>query len=99
MMRPQPAAARRRWYSMMFAVTKPSDVAWLDHIGGITMRLRRVRPGRDNGESKSGMMPHGGGCGWERRSRLSADSPVSYTHLRAHETDSYLVCRLLLEKK
>src|SRR5680860_1802008 len=29
--------------------------------------------------------------------RLS--KPVSYTHLRAHETDSYLVCRLLLEKK
>src|SRR5665647_3785955 len=27
------------------------------------------------------------------------DEPVSYTHLRAHETDSYLVCRLLLEKK
>src|SRR5680860_803376 len=26
-----------------------------------------------------------------------ADVPVSYTHLRAHETDSYLVCRLLLE--
>src|SRR5665647_857684 len=24
---------------------------------------------------------------------------VSYTHLRAHETDSYLVCRLLLEKQ
>ena len=23
---------------------------------------------------------------------------VSYTHLRAHETDSYLVCRLMLEK-
>src|SRR5665647_470484 len=23
-------------------------------------------------------------------------TPVSYTHLRAHETDSYLVCRLLL---
>ena len=26
-------------------------------------------------------------------------TPVSYTHLRAHETESYLVCRLLLEKK
>src|SRR5680860_1846249 len=26
-------------------------------------------------------------------------TPVSYTHLRAHETDSYLVCRLLLEQK
>ncbi|VTU49176.1 hypothetical protein AMBR_DPAELIID_02803 [Lacticaseibacillus rhamnosus] len=25
--------------------------------------------------------------------------PVSYTHLRAHETEADLVCRLLLEKK
>src|SRR5665254_20 len=25
--------------------------------------------------------------------------PVSYTHLRAHETPEQLVCRLLLEKK
>ena len=31
--------------------------------------------------------------------RQQAPAPVSYTHLRAHETDSYLVCRLLLEKK
>src|SRR5680860_144270 len=29
----------------------------------------------------------------------SPNEAVSYTHLRAHETDSYLVCRLLLEKK
>eukprot|EP00831_Metopus_contortus_P062236 TRINITY_DN54282_c0_g1_i1.p2 TRINITY_DN54282_c0_g1~~TRINITY_DN54282_c0_g1_i1.p2 ORF type:complete len:108 (-),score=18.18 TRINITY_DN54282_c0_g1_i1:44-367(-) len=27
------------------------------------------------------------------------DIPVSYTHLRAHETSLHLVCRLLLEKK
>src|SRR5450756_2966595 len=27
------------------------------------------------------------------------DDPVSYTHLRAHETRHDLVCRLLLEKK
>ena len=27
------------------------------------------------------------------------DQPVSYTHLRAHETVLDLVCRLLLEKK
>ena len=27
------------------------------------------------------------------------NDPVSYTHLRAHETGAYLVCRLLLEKK
>src|SRR5680860_1790262 len=29
----------------------------------------------------------------------SGTRAVSYTHLRAHETDSYLVCRLLLDKK
>src|SRR5450759_3992125 len=30
---------------------------------------------------------------------LSTTKPVSYTHLRAHETRHDLVCRLLLEKK
>ena len=30
---------------------------------------------------------------------LSIVVPVSYTHLRAHETPEQLVCRLLLEKK
>ena len=30
---------------------------------------------------------------------LSDIRPVSYTHLRAHETPEHLVCRLLLEKK
>src|SRR5665647_96175 len=38
--------------------------------------------------------------GLERKDAQGAFfSSVSYTHLRAHETDSYLVCRLLLEKK
>ena len=30
---------------------------------------------------------------------LAGIPPVSYTHLRAHETEADLVCRLLLEKK
>ena len=30
---------------------------------------------------------------------VDEDGPVSYTHLRAHETVLDLVCRLLLEKK
>src|SRR5664279_3788652 len=33
--------------------------------------------------------------GWLTRTITTVTS-VSYTHLRAHETDSYLVCRLLL---
>src|SRR5664279_389758 len=32
---------------------------------------------------------------WYAEHRVDTTS-VSYTHLRAHETDSYLVCRLLL---
>ena len=30
------------------------------------------------------------------RASLNATAAVSYTHLRAHETATYLVCRLLL---
>src|SRR5664279_1175686 len=36
---------------------------------------------------------------WLMQTIMDYPEPVSYTHLRAHETDSYLVCRLLLEKK
>src|SRR5664279_1948184 len=35
-------------------------------------------------------------CPRRQRKELHEVPPVSYTHLRAHETDSYLVCRLLL---
>ena len=38
-------------------------------------------------------------CEDEVHLRVHIHKAVSYTHLRAHETDSYLVCRLLLEKK
>src|SRR5665647_2398626 len=33
--------------------------------------------------------------GLKLEAALNQVGPVSYTHLRAHETDSYLVCRLL----
>ena len=33
-----------------------------------------------------------------KKTIAQAPKTVSYTHLRAHETDQYLVCRLLLEK-
>eukprot|EP00831_Metopus_contortus_P077610 TRINITY_DN7328_c0_g1_i8.p1 TRINITY_DN7328_c0_g1~~TRINITY_DN7328_c0_g1_i8.p1 ORF type:complete len:199 (-),score=37.57 TRINITY_DN7328_c0_g1_i8:48-566(-) len=35
----------------------------------------------------------------DSKSQSLSLSPVSYTHLRAHETSLHLVCRLLLEKK
>ena len=37
--------------------------------------------------------------GGMRQTLLDDFAPVSYTHLRAHETVLDLVCRLLLEKK
>ena len=46
------------------------------------------RPGRVRDGEVDG--PGEGGVG---------ENPVSYTHLRAHETVLDLVCRLLLEKK
>eukprot|EP00658_Telonema_sp_P-2_P009637 TRINITY_DN13592_c0_g1_i3.p1 TRINITY_DN13592_c0_g1~~TRINITY_DN13592_c0_g1_i3.p1 ORF type:complete len:155 (+),score=26.40 TRINITY_DN13592_c0_g1_i3:168-632(+) len=46
-----------------------------------------IHPGRD-----------ASGAALSRSSAL-ASRPVSYTHLRAHETPEHLVCRLLLEKK
>eukprot|EP00658_Telonema_sp_P-2_P072409 TRINITY_DN61551_c0_g1_i1.p1 TRINITY_DN61551_c0_g1~~TRINITY_DN61551_c0_g1_i1.p1 ORF type:complete len:131 (+),score=34.05 TRINITY_DN61551_c0_g1_i1:205-597(+) len=37
---------------------------------------------------------------WSRyHACFGGPTPVSYTHLRAHETPEHLVCRLLLEKK
>eukprot|EP00658_Telonema_sp_P-2_P041536 TRINITY_DN29726_c0_g1_i1.p1 TRINITY_DN29726_c0_g1~~TRINITY_DN29726_c0_g1_i1.p1 ORF type:complete len:283 (+),score=66.11 TRINITY_DN29726_c0_g1_i1:110-958(+) len=42
----------------------------------------------------------GGVAGVQKVNKMAVPySPVSYTHLRAHETPEHLVCRLLLEKK
>ena len=39
------------------------------------------------------------GMNYARHNKELGHTPVSYTHLRAHETGRNLVCRLLLEKK
>src|SRR5680860_1608438 len=61
-----------------------------DHRGGL--RINRLgHLVQDDEPLVAGAAP--------RRDRVVGDTiAVSYTHLRAHETDSYLVCRLLLEK-
>src|SRR5664279_452718 len=65
------------------------------------------RPGRVDGASCDDWRASASPAGLEDNRRdqrqgsfeSEGTGPVSYTHLRAHETDSYLVCRLLLEKK
>src|SRR5674476_1636167 len=52
---------------------------------------------------QSSMFIYMSGGAWVHRAYLPERyrdyDPVSYTHLRAHETGRNLVCRLLLEKK
>ena len=68
------------------------------NINDLKNRLRRDRPMKtitvripeDVLEDLKRMAPRLGFSGYQ---------PVSYTHLRAHETVLDLVCRLLLEKK
>ena len=57
---------------------------------------------RDSDEVVRGLAPQVQQKGLELAIRVSPDvpsTPVSYTHLRAHETVLDIVCRLLLEKK
>src|SRR5450756_2863266 len=56
----------------------------------LSTRTARVEPGVILADLQRAAMPFG--------LRFGPD-PVSYTHLRAHETRHDLVCRLLLEKK
>ena len=64
-----------------------------DHLAAVD-GLSRVRPSPLNGVLFA--LGHGGVV---TLLAFPAASPVSYTHLRAHETGRNLVCRLLLEKK
>src|SRR5660398_302513 len=68
---------------------------WGDHGSGRCPRGAPWRPGgcelRDLCCQTSPECHYGAFHGWF--------VPVSYTHLRAHETKANLVCRLLLEKK
>src|SRR5450759_4050926 len=59
----------------------------------------------NSGCSESSSPPQHGGYRSEQDAHVQPEGPllnilpVSYTHLRAHETRHDLVCRLLLEKK
>src|SRR5665647_3652711 len=63
------------------------------HEVGALLEAKAIHPGRS---SYNHLLAVAQSNGFGPRRVREA---VSYTHLRAHETDSYLVCRLLLEKK
>ena len=59
----------------------------------------RTEPDQGGAELVTGLRGMDAGRRRQRPQRLGEDRPVSYTHLRAHETVLEIVCRLLLEKK
>eukprot|EP00658_Telonema_sp_P-2_P014856 TRINITY_DN15675_c0_g1_i4.p1 TRINITY_DN15675_c0_g1~~TRINITY_DN15675_c0_g1_i4.p1 ORF type:complete len:130 (-),score=39.19 TRINITY_DN15675_c0_g1_i4:35-424(-) len=61
----------------------------------LTPRLREQF--RERSEDRE--VEYGYNMGIITEGMMQALGPVSYTHLRAHETPEHLVCRLLLEKK
>src|SRR5450756_2826055 len=89
-----------------------ADLDGVDALSGLEQRLGAVEPHTVERLRGGEVVGHAGSFGpWipnhYGRYSPSAESkligvdpgPVSYTHLRAHETRHDLVCRLLLEKK
>src|SRR5680860_1740461 len=79
-----------RWGSAAHLVT--SFVAYAETMAALHRKKREANVVEDLFRRIAGQFHED----WQAFVRVEA---VSYTHLRAHETDSYLVCRLLLEKK
>src|SRR5680860_1608637 len=76
----------------VFGIFAPGeDVARLTFFGLYALQHR--------GQESAGIATTNGHQVFRRAHLGLVSQAVSYTHLRAHETDSYLVCRLLLEKK
>src|SRR5680860_1288616 len=86
--RKEPPAQLPSWFSRR-ALPSPPDTPLPTQAGGIAWACdhRRACP-------SSGLL--GSSSTAIRVSLRNEHTSVSYTHLRAHETDSYLVCRLLL---
>src|SRR5450756_2790369 len=76
------------WNTTM--VTPSRDLCWAKSLDSSGPRLRSSTA--SSRSTRCCRLSHGDGM-W------SVSVPVSYTHLRAHETRHDLVCRLLLEKK
>src|SRR5665811_937893 len=85
----QRSVAQRRSANARYAILLLVPVALLTVIG-----LGAIR----SASSVVGIELYGDGWAYFKKQALWI-GPVSYTHLRAHETVLDLVCRLLLEKK
>src|SRR5450756_127777 len=96
------AAPNARYRVPMAPTPFPTCFADLRSLYPLERNGARPRTVRDLAHDE---LPRARGVGAEARQQRPCvsdggpDEPVSYTHLRAHETRHDLVCRLLLEKK
>src|SRR5678815_1976238 len=81
----QDAGCIKRTAEIIASSTSPV-VTIVSAMGGVTNRLIAAAHQSATGDETAG------------ENLKEALLPVSYTHLRAHETPEHLVCRLLLEK-
>src|SRR5665647_2773384 len=98
------SASRAALIVILSIILWQPSVGAISYIRGVDWRGGHAlaRKPRDNCRRRLSGPPRVGLETRERRAQpvlADARTAVSYTHLRAHETDSYLVCRLLLEKK
>eukprot|EP00658_Telonema_sp_P-2_P060016 TRINITY_DN49064_c0_g1_i1.p1 TRINITY_DN49064_c0_g1~~TRINITY_DN49064_c0_g1_i1.p1 ORF type:complete len:199 (+),score=31.68 TRINITY_DN49064_c0_g1_i1:422-1018(+) len=77
------------WYEMDGRFVQNPLVA--SQFDPVSSRIATIYPG--------GCSEPIGSMAWAQHAAGIFGLPVSYTHLRAHETPEHLVCRLLLEKK
>src|SRR5680860_334983 len=96
-----PAKGPRRWRNRhgfpgdIASHVSNLHLACLDTYGAIRSLWAHRPPHAWRAEDTSSLLPHDRDRGDLALSlQRFSDVSVSYTHLRAHETDSYLVCRL-----
>src|SRR5678815_5780922 len=80
------------------AVQEDVDVVGLSILSGAHMTLFPRVHDLLHDQGRDDILITGGGI-IPKEDMDALREPVSYTHLRAHETPEHLVCRLLLEKK
>src|SRR5678815_2251182 len=83
---------RREGYEVM--VSRPEVIFQRDENGGLLEPIENLYAEVPNDNLGDVLQSIAG-----RKGEVTGMDPVSYTHLRAHETPEHLVCRLLLEKK
>src|SRR5680860_1888308 len=85
--------ASARPYDLVNWLPDHDNLGWTRYSVHSAASFGKCQNGRDTRKPVAGIMD--GGMPMVRRYvKTPCTMSVSYTHLRAHETDSYLVCRL-----